>query len=69
MHQFSVTKQYYKCDYCGSTYESIDDATRCEHSHTYGAVITASFYDAFEVFPNSVEISFDNGQSRLYELA
>lgn len=61
---------YYECETCHTEYNTEEKARDCEDIHLKptGVVVQKSRYKSFEVFPYEVVITFDDGNTQLYEI-
>lgn len=59
----------YKCELCGTYFDTPDEARRCEERHVVAEVIEkqANFRGA-KGYPGKLEVSFSDGNIGIYEL-
>lgn len=51
----------YRCEGCGTEFDSEISATECEDFHKVAVEFEESEYTKSEAFPHAVNIRFDNG--------
>lgn len=59
---------FYRCEKCYRECATIEDAERCEESHLSLASATIRGYCLTGKLPYSIEVTFNNGDTRLYLL-
>lgn len=58
----------YKCQHCGSVYETENEATRCEDGHAYAEIIEEQEFGRMNQYPCTIRIQMANGKTCKYEL-
>lgn len=58
----------YCCEKCGVTYETPDEAIRCESMHHWPEKVLECLYDHGKSIPVVINVRFDNGEVRTYTL-
>ena len=56
---------FFKCVKCGRTFDSFEGAEACENAHPYPVSVEIKSH-SIRPFPYSVEITFSNGERRIY---
>lgn len=59
-----VVKRYV-CEICGGTYETEEDARKCETKHKDGKVTNMHFVPGNR-YPDKIDVRFDNGAVLTY---
>ena len=59
-------EKIYVCDYCGSKYDTEDDALECENRHKKLSDILEYDYDKYERTPERIKLSFEDDISCWY---
>jgi len=56
---------YFKCAKCYHTFNTYEDALKCEKGHLRPVYAKAIKY-TIEPYPYSIEVKFNNGEKRIY---
>lgn len=56
---------FYRCEKCRREFDSIEGAKACEDAHLTVVSATVKTY-SIRPFPYSLEITFNNGEKRIY---
>jgi hypothetical protein len=56
---------FYRCAKCGCAFDDYTEAKACESAHLIPVSVEVKQY-AVQPFPYSVEVTFNNGEKRIY---
>ena len=60
---------FYHCCFCGKGYDTELEAEKCEDRHLmYQRVIKVKYHSSMSYYPNEIEVKFEDGSVREYEL-
>ncbi len=62
-----IKKVQYQCEYCGTCYDTEEDAKRCEKWHTKVTVVENALYNQGSRYPERIGVRFDDGEFIIYE--
>ncbi len=61
-----IKKECYKCEYCGTWYDTEEDAKKCEKWHTKVTIVENAVYNQSSRYPTRIGVRFDDGEYLVY---
>ena len=63
------TKMLYQCDACKTTYDTLEEAIKCEASHPSIVGIVKTIYQFnYNTFPGVIRVEFDDKIKKYYKI-